>query len=526
MRGLARWGVTAVVAMGCLWGAAGCSDDPPRDDVDAPVPPPTERPTPPDGGLPDAGAPDAGVPDAGAPDAGTPDAGPGGSGRATSYERTLGLRDMDVGNSVAIAPGGDVFVASSHAVDLPDFGAGRQPARGNVALSRFAPDGTHVWTYAEVDEGNCGPGGPCTLTDKRATAAAADATGRSALGVETYEEGKFGEFGLKVLPRIVVLDAQGQVLWARDIRGPGGDGSLEDLGFDAAGNLYAAGSIRGPGWDFGDGQTRGTEFLPGAFLASYSPQGALRWVRLFADARATTRAFAMAVEADGGLVFVGDLAGRYDFGGGELVGNEDGRMPDRQTYVPPRIFVLRLGPEGAHRWSRLLAPTEFSEVNDVALGTGGVVLGGYFETSMTFGGRKLTARNTEGGSQDGFVAVMGPGGEERWATPLASGMEDEVFGVGWDPSGDVWAAGGVWDGARLGATPVPDAQKDTPQLVLGRLRGADGQPLSVTSPRKGIQEGDLAVDARGTVVLTGGVIGPACGDRCEPVELYLRQQVP
>jgi hypothetical protein len=551
MRAWTRWGAAGLLAAALTLGAAGCTGDSSNDGTGVPggdspgTPPPETRPGTPDsgsdGGPGDAGIPDGGDAGGGGPDGGAdggtgpldggmPDAGAGGGGgpASTRFERVFGgAPGMDTGESVAIARDGDLLVASTHRVSLPDFGAGRQPDQGNAALSRFNPRGTHLWTYAEVHEGNCGDGGPCTLTRLQATAAAVDVAGRSALATVYYEEGNFDPFLYRQTPRLTVLDRNGKVLWKRTLQGPGGDASVDDLGFDASGNLYAGGFIQSPGWDFGDGQPRGTVFLPASFVASYEPDGTLRWVKLFGDARGSSRYGVMDVEPGGGFVLTGEMTGRLSFGGEELVGNEDGKLPDSQTYVEPRLFVARFGPEGAHVWSRLLSPA-VAKVGDLAVGPAGVALSGFFEHSLTFGGRTLTATHTEGGAQDGFVAVMAPDGQERWAISMRSGIDDAVFGVGWAPDGDVWAAGAIWGNGFVSDTRLPDTDEDGPRLVLARLRGASGETVSANVPREGIPDhGDLDVDARGVVVMTGGAVA---GSDCEgcggPIDVYLMQRLP
>ncbi|MFP2908883.1 hypothetical protein ACLESD_28300 [Pyxidicoccus sp. 3LFB2] len=578
MHGLRRWGAAGLLAAALVLGAVACDGGGAEEDVgtrvgEDPEPlPPEDRPGAPDSGTGTGGAVDGGAADGGSGvggavdggaadsgsgaggavdgggfgdggpadggaeyggviDGGMPDAGMGGGGGAASadFVRTIGAPGLDLGHSVAIAGDGDVLVASSHRVSLPDFGEGRQPEAGNVALSRFNPKGTHLWTYAEVHEGNCGEGGPCTLTFLTTTATAVDLAGRSALATLYYEEGPFGPFLLRETPRITVLDRNGKVLWKRVIQGTGGKASVDDLGFDSSGNLYAGGFISGPGWDFGDGQPRGLEFLPASFVASYAPDGALRWVKVFGDARGSSRYGVMTVEPSGGLVLTGEMTGRLSFGGEELVGNEDGRLPDSQTYVEPRAFVARFGPEGVHRWSRLLSPGRL-HVNDLAVGPAGVALAGYFEEFLTFAGRTIPAPYTEGGAQDGFVAVMATeDGQERWALSVRSGLDDQMFGVGWTPGGDVWAAGAVWGNASVASTRLPDTEEDGPRFVLTRLRGATGEVVSATSPASGVPDsGDLTVDSRGVVTMTGGTVGGTnCDEGCGgPIELYLRQWLP
>jgi hypothetical protein len=464
------------------------------------------------------------APDAGAPDSGTPDGGGGGVG--TNWERTLRGLGGNAGVSVALATSGDVVVASNHD-RLPDLGEGQQPATGNAVVSRFSPEGRHRWTHAEVLTRNCGTGVSCTSASIEATAAAAGPQDLSALATVDRVSGTFGAFNYRHTLHLTVLDVAGRVRWKRDIQGPGGSALVDDVGFDAAGNLLAAGYVEGPGWDFGDGQGRGhPTLLTASFVASYSTAGALQWVEVFGDERGTSRHAVMAVEPDGSFALTGVLYGRLSFGGPELVGNREGQLPEPGARVRPRPFIARFGPGGTHRWSRTLACEDF-EAKDLAIGPAGVLLAANLYEPLTFAGRTVAPQEGPAGALDSVLVTFTPDGTERWARAVGSPAPDEMLGADWTPEGEVWAALSVSGDTEIGGAQVR-ATLEHPGLVLARVQGSDGTVMGASSPREAMRFGDLDVDGRGALAVTGALPG---GETCEEgcngaTEMFLLHRVP
>jgi hypothetical protein len=111
----------------------------------------------------------------------------------------------------------------------------------------------------------------------------------------------------------------------------------------------------------------------------------------------------VAVDADGAVLVVGDFAGAVSFGDATFV-----------TVRGCAPFILKLSPQGAHRWSREL-PGVGGSAQAVAAGAGGVFVGGTYTGRFHFGGQPL-----QSDWQDGFVLAYGADGEERWARSLAA----------------------------------------------------------------------------------------------------------
>ncbi len=117
-----------------------------------------------------------------------------------------------------------------------------------------------------------------------------------------------------------------------------------------------------------------------------------KWTKRFGDA-ADQQGIAVAA-ADGYTVVTGDFGGNLDFGGGPLA-NTGGRD----------VFAAKLGSSGEHVWSKRFGDAGDQKATSVAIGPdGSVLLGGYFDGTIDFGGGPLTSQ----GGVDFFVAKLLP----------------------------------------------------------------------------------------------------------------------
>jgi hypothetical protein len=470
-----------------------------------------------DGGAPaDAGGPaDAGAPrDGGTPDAGPPpppvDAGPPAPGGTVWSRRFSVPEGLSEGVGVAVAPNGDVLVASEHRTTLPRFGPGPQPAEGDAALSRFTAAGSHKWSHAERLEcptpGACGPGA------RDAVAVAVDRGGRAALGARYTEEGPDAGNPRTTLLLVVRL-ADGTERWRGAIRSPDADGTLVGLGLDADGGLYASGTVRRGAWDFGDGKpvaATGTS----VFVAAWSASGNLRWVRLFGAPGGSTEGGALAVERSGALTLVGLRSGQVDLGGGTPEGGATG------------LFVVRMGPSGAYRWSRSW-PGVRLDVRDVDAGGEGVALVGRYQEGFTFAGRAVAAAR---GAPDGVVALLGADGEERWAQGFGGMGLDGAGGVALDGEGHVLLSGTVSGLTQLGGGALSQTEGEPHGVFAARLRPADGSAawVRVLAGTREPLATDVAAAEDGSTYVTGGLWrnAPAGCRDCRAADAFLVKLAP
>ena len=233
----------------------------------------------------------------------------------------------------------------------------------------------------------------------------------------------------------------GQVSWSRAFGG-GGKEAGQRVAFDGAGNLVVA--AHGTSVvDFGGGalNSAGKHDL---FLARYTPDGTLLWSKRFGDAaEQVANSLGLAVDAAGDIALSGDFAGTIDFGGGPLVA--------QQALSP---FVARLGPDGAHVWSKTFPIGGSAQTQSVAFDAAGdLAIGGYFAVSIDLGGGVLNAVD----SADAFVAKLGPDGAHKWSRAFGAAAAQVVRSVAPTADGGV-CVGGAFDGViDLGVGPMMSA---------------------------------------------------------------------
>jgi hypothetical protein len=209
-------------------------------------------------------------------------------------------------------------------------------------------------------------------------------------------------------------------------------GTDEDWGLgiavDAATNVYVTGFLEGPGpVDLGGGARAGPSW-GASFVASYGPDGAHRWDRLF-----EASSFDIAVGAGGNAYITGITvdSAPVDFGGGERTRTG---------------FLVSYGPDGDYRWDRAFGPPAGGDrflplgFHTAVDGRGNAYVTGDFRGTADFGGGERTGS----GGADRFVASYGPDGAHRWDTSEDGEWEATALDV--DAAGNVYLVGDFGDG--------------------------------------------------------------------------------
>jgi len=391
-----------------------------------------------------------------------------GSGNASVLGRFLGVVDFD--------PGEGVYELTS-----------RQDASGAYVSDTFAakygPDGNLLWaTRLAGNAANLGP----------EIAAASDGSvyvtgsftgtadfGAVTLGPSVVEDGPFGEND----PFVAKLDADGNLLWARQLAGTFGNGVAVDgagsvyvmaehqvgstpdaiitkldadgtvawtytaghstsgrqggwarglkIDVGSAGDIYATGRMRGS-VDFDP--TAGTTKVSGdAFVVKLNPAGNLVWARSFSGNG--VHPGDIAVDDAGNVYTAGSYFGSVDFdpGKGKFT------LPWIEGY---EIYVSKLDANGNFAWAKSAAGAgnQFPEALTLDA-AGDLYITGDFEGTVDFNPAPATANLTSAGGRDAFVWKLTSSGAFAWIAGLGGSLSDIGRGIGVDAAGNVYTAG-------------------------------------------------------------------------------------
>jgi hypothetical protein len=209
--------------------------------------------------------------------------------------------------------------------------------------------------------------------------------------------------------------SDGAQVWRRELVDVSAHSSAEPtaLTIDRSDNIFMSGRYSGV-VDFG-GQTLGTDGDPptfGSFLAKYSPDGQLQWVRdVDVSARITT-AGDLAVDGDGHVVVAGTFTDGTFTLTGEPFTEEQGRSHG---------FTAAFDPSGSVVWAQLFKGSD--KVVALRLSTssaGDAIVVGWLSAPATFGTTTLSPDGPERGAQRAFLVRCASDGTVREARTIGT----------------------------------------------------------------------------------------------------------
>lgn len=254
---------------------------------------------------------------------------------------------------------------------------------------------------------------------------------------------------------------------------------------DASGNVYVTGNFSGT-VNFGGGNLASAGSWD-IFLAKYDAAGAHQWSKRF-GAGADDVGYVVTADGSGNVIVTGRFAGNVNFGGGNL--------PSAGGYD---IFVAKYDASGTHQWSqRFGAGGDDAGFSVDVDGSGNVVVTGFFNGTVNFGGANLPSA----GSEDIFVAKYDASGAHLWSQRFGSTGLDQGEEVAVDPLGNVVVSGPFngtvnFGGSNLtsgGGIDIFLAKYDASGVhVWSKSFGAGGTDYP----------GRMGVDGAGNVAMTG-----------------------
>jgi hypothetical protein len=373
-----------------------------------------------------------------------------------------------LGRAVAVDRRGNAFVSLSYERPGLDLGGGALPGDTGLAVARYAPDGTHLWSRAFP-----------TLHGTRPTVSAmtVDAAGHLYLAGEHQEPSL--SLGGAPVPKgffLAKYAPDGAHLWSRAATLPGVKLlPASALAVDEArGQLVVAVNFLDPGQPIGAALIGRVRMDDGQVLA-------LKPVATWGQLSVT----GLAVDPSGHIAVAGFFEGEVDLGGGPM-----------HTALPRTPFVARFSPEVRHQWSRALEGADGAAL-DVAVESGRIFVVGEYAGSFSF---RCKPQPAEG--RDGFVAVYSAAnGGELWVRHFAESAravtvdgEYRVVVVGQYRPGD--SAGGSLLPSREGGTP------DNHLFLVKLYWGSGGHEWSRGLFSDGVlRAGGMAETRSGEVVL-------------------------
>ena len=250
------------------------------------------------------------------------------------WVKSYGSNYNDLGRDVAIDSNDNIYMLGNYRGTV-DFGGGDEngAVNGDIFLVKFNSSGVFQWVYTA---------GASAADDSRALALDSNdnpyITG-SFSGTVDFGGGNITAANTDDL-FILKLNSSGayQNIYTSNIfttqKGKG-------LAVDSSGNIYATGTFSGT-VDFGGGNitTSGNDI----YLLKLNSSLAFQWVKRFArDDGATGQALglAVAVDDDGNVYSVGQIAGNYNLGGQNVVsgGNND-------------AYIVKYDSSGTFQWSK------------------------------------------------------------------------------------------------------------------------------------------------------------------------------
>ncbi len=242
--------------------------------------------------------------------------------------------------------------------------------------------------------------------------------------------------------------ASGNTVWSHGY-GDSGAQNAQAVAVDAGGNVIVAGQLGESGsFDFGCGTI--APAVDGFFVTKLDPSGACVWSKTFASTSQVGVA-SISVDPSDDVFVTGFFAGSIVFASSP---------PLTSSGTQDNAFLVKLSPSGDVLWSESFGGDESEGLGVATDATGEVIVTGYFQGSLPFGGTVLTG----GGAGDvtSFVLKLDANGVPVWGKSFGTVGLTEGLGLAFDASGNVLVTGIFGPTVDFGCGTLTAAPQESP----------------------------------------------------------------
>jgi hypothetical protein len=390
-----------------------------------------------------------------------------------SWAIAIGSTALDRGYDLALDAAGNVFVTGRFRQTV-DFGGQTLSSEQGLAdgfVVSYASDGTLRWCERF--------GGGGDDEEGRGVAVASDGNVYLAGVVRPSTSSDVFVAGYRA--------GDGAPRWSQSFGGLRDD-TGRAIAADDAGNVYVTGIFQDAA-DFGGGllSSAGREDV---YLASYAAaDGSHRWSRRWGG---EYNDYSRNLVVEGGnLYYTGSFSYNVDYGGGEFL--SAGRLDV--------LVASYAATDGAHRWSLFFGSAEQDQGHGIAVDRGGrVYAGGIFSGTVDPGGGALTAN----GIWDAHLVSYGTAdGAHRRSDHFGGNGETWGYDLVVGPAGHLYYSGHFSGTTNFGGGDLTAAGGHDIFVASFTAEGTHRWSRRFGGLLNDLHEGGLAVDAEGSVYLTG-----------------------
>ncbi len=345
-------------------------------------------------------------------------------------------------SGIAVDGSGNVLVTGSFFNTL-DFGAPCAPISAysqDTFLVKLSSAGTCVWAR-HFTSNNVDGGAAVALDGSNNVVLAGGFQGTLDFGSGVTLT---DHSGLQSDIYLAKFSSSGSIVWAHNYGSTTNNAQIAyDVDTDSSGNIVMTGAFQGTVDFCAPGtacpRTAAVNAISGpssdAFIAKYSPGGAVLWVKSFGESQGGAQGGqAVAFDGAGNILATGYAGGDLDFGKGvvRFIGAKD-------------LYVVKIAPDGTTTWARRFGAAGYEQfAYDLAVDPGNnVVIAGKTSGPVDFGGGALSNPDGSSGRTNALALKLSPSGTYLWVKSSGDSWFQSARAVATDSSSNA-VFGGVF----------------------------------------------------------------------------------